>query len=41
MRQISEDRNTKEDGYKEDLLILQYNLGGRLKKQYQDFAGGS
>ena len=36
MCQISADNRNKQDGVKEDLLILQYNLDGKLKKQYQD-----
>ena len=36
MCQISVDNHTKEDGPKEDLLILQYNLDGKVQKQYQD-----
>ena len=34
--QISADNHTKEDVYKEELLILQYNLDDKVQKQYQD-----
>ena len=33
--QISTDHHTKEDGYKEGLLILKDNLNDQLQKQYQ------
>ena len=36
MRQISAYHNTKEDGYKEELRILKYNLDVKVQKQYQD-----
>ena len=36
MCQVSVDNPTKYDGSKEELLILQYNLYGKLQKQYQD-----
>ena len=36
MFQISADNYTKEDGSKEELLILKYNLDGKVHKQYQD-----
>ena len=36
MCQISADNHTKEDGYKYELLILQYNLDGKVQKQYQE-----
>ena len=35
MRQISADHNTEEYGSKEEVLVLQYNLYGKVKKQYQ------
>ena len=34
--QISADHHTKEDGSKEELLILQDNMDGQGHKQYQD-----
>ena len=36
MCQISADNNTKEDGFNEELLILKYNMNGKVHKQYQD-----
>ena len=36
MRQISADHHTKEDGSKEELLILEYNLDEKVHKKYQD-----
>ena len=36
MFQISADHLTTEYGSKEELLILQYNLDGKLQKQYPD-----
>ena len=36
MCQISADYHTKEDGSKEELLILQDNLDDQVQKQYQD-----
>ena len=35
MCQISADNHTKEDGSKEDIIVLQYNLDGKVHKQYQ------
>ena len=35
MCQISADNHTKEDLPKEELLKLQYNLDGKVQKQYQ------
>ena len=35
MRQISTYHQTKEDGFEEELLILQYNLIRKVHKQYQ------
>ena len=34
--QIVKDYHTKEDYSKYELLFLQYNLGGKVQKQYQD-----
>ena len=36
IHQISADHHTKEDGYKEELLILQDNLDDKVHKNYQD-----
>ena len=35
MFQIIADIHAKEDGSKEELLVLQYNLGGKIQKKYQ------
>ena len=35
MCQIIADNHAKEDGSKEELLVLQYNLGGKIQKKYQ------
>ena len=36
MLQISADHHTKVYGYKYGLLLLKYNLDGKVHKQYQD-----
>ena len=36
MRKMSADRHTKLYGSKKEILILQYNLNGKVQKQYQD-----
>ena len=35
MCHISADNHTKEDGSKEGILILKYNLDGKVQIQYQ------
>ena len=35
MKQICADNHTKEDGSKEELLVLQDKLGDKLQKKYQ------
>ena len=34
-REISAYRHTKENGSKEELLVLKYNLDNRVQEQYQ------
>ena len=36
IQQISVYHHTKEDVTNEDLIFLQYNLDGKVQKQYQD-----
>ena len=36
MRQISLDHHTKDDGFKEELSVLQDNLDYQVQKKYQD-----
>ena len=38
MHHISADHDIKEDGPKEDIMILQYNLDGKVQKQHQDIS---